>query len=71
MSETNIHEAVKERYGAIARSAGQASCCGPTCCGGGDKDVISSDLYSADETQGLPAEAVSAFSGTAAVSASL
>lgn len=63
MSETNIHDVVKARYGAIARSADRASCCGPSCCGGGDKDVISSDLYSADETRGLPAEAVSASLG--------
>jgi SAM-dependent methyltransferase len=63
MAATDIHDVVKERYGAIARSAGQASCCGPSCCGGGEKDVISSDLYSAAETAGLPAEAVSASLG--------
>jgi arsenite methyltransferase len=63
MSETHIHEVVRERYGAIARSAGQASCCGPSCCGGSDKDAISSDLYSADQTDGLPAEAVTASLG--------
>jgi len=63
MSDTQIHEVVRERYGAIARSKGETSCCGPSCCGGGDKDVISSDLYSPDETEGLPAEAVKASLG--------
>jgi SAM-dependent methyltransferase len=63
MSDTTIHEVVRERYGAIARSAGQTSCCAPSCCGGGDKDAISSDLYSQEETRDLPAEAVTASLG--------
>ena len=65
---TNI---VKEKYGAAARRAsggGQASCCGPTCCGGGSgeavkKDVITSDLYLAGETEVLPSAAVLASLG--------
>jgi len=62
-SLTEVHDVVKERYGAIARSAGEKSCCGPSCCGSGEKDTISSDLYSTDETAGLPTEAVSASLG--------
>ena len=55
MTEVSVQDAVKERYGAIARSAGQTSCCGSACgCG----DPITSNLYSEAETAGLPAEAV-------------
>jgi SAM-dependent methyltransferase len=58
MTDVNIHEVVRERYGRIARSAPGASCCEPTCCGGGEADPISSNLYSEAETTGVPAEAV-------------
>ncbi len=53
---TAIREAVQDKYGAIARSGGQTGCCGPAPCGCGDP--ITSNLYSDDETSGLPAEAV-------------
>ena len=56
MTEMNVQEAVREKYGAIARSAGTSGCCGPTACGCGDP--ISSNLYSDSETAGVPAEAV-------------
>ncbi len=59
MSETS--DAVREKYGAIARSVGAGSSCGPTACGCGDP--ISSRLYSEGETEGLPAEAVAASLG--------
>ena len=65
MSETNIKELVKEKYGEAARRAatgGDASCCAPACCGG-ERDPISSELYSLSETAGLPAAAVSASLG--------
>jgi arsenite methyltransferase len=65
MSETNIRDIVKEKYGEAARRAatgGEASCCAPACCDG-KKDPISSDLYSLSETAGLPAAAVSASLG--------
>src|SRR5437867_5074576 len=59
---SDIQQAVREKYGAIARSvshaSGQASCCGPTSCGCGDP--ISSNLYSDAEKSGLPADAVAA-----------
>ena len=56
MSNTQIQQAVREKYGEIARSVGKTGCCGPTACGCGDP--ITSDLYSADETAGLPDRAV-------------
>ena len=56
MSDVHVQEAVREKYGEIARSAGKTGCCGPAACGGGDP--ISSDLYSADQTAAVPAEAV-------------
>jgi len=59
MPETS--DAVREKYGAIARSVGAGSGCGPTACGCGDP--ISSDLYSERETEGLPAEALAASLG--------
>ncbi len=65
MSETSIKDMVKEKYGEAARRAatgGDASCCAPACCGG-EKDPITSDLYSLSETAGLPASAVSASLG--------
>jgi arsenite methyltransferase len=61
---TEIHEAVKEKYGAIAAavsSAKTASCCGPSPCGCGDS--ITSNLYSTKETSDLPADAVTASLG--------
>jgi arsenite methyltransferase len=60
MSE--IQQAVREKYGAIAASVRKTGgCCGPAACGGGDP--ISSNLYSEAETSGLPAEAVTASLG--------
>jgi SAM-dependent methyltransferase len=55
MSTTHVQDAVREKYGEIARSVG-AGCCGPTACGCGDP--ITSNLYSNAETAGLPSEAV-------------
>ncbi len=61
MSTTQVQNAIREKYGEIARAAGEASgCCGPTCgCG----DPITSNLYSSAETEGLPAAAVNASLG--------
>ena len=62
---TDIRTAVQEKYGAIATSVREGSdrkgCCGPAACGCGDP--ISSDLYTDDETNGLPGEAVIASLG--------
>ncbi len=64
MAETSIKDVVKEKYGEVARRAAteKTSCCAPTCCGG-ERDPITSDLYSLSETAGLPAAAVSASLG--------
>lgn len=64
MSEKVLQEAVKEKYGEVARrvSQGGAGCCGgATSCSG--KDPITSDLYSAGETADLPAEVLAASLG--------
>jgi arsenite methyltransferase len=56
MSTSQVQDAVREKYGEIARSVGKGGCCGPTSCGCGDP--ITSNLYSDAETSGLPADAV-------------
>jgi SAM-dependent methyltransferase len=56
MANTHVQDAVREKYGEIARTVGKTGCCGPTSCGCGDP--ITSDLYSAAETEGLPGDAV-------------
>jgi arsenite methyltransferase len=56
MGDTDVQAAVREKYGAIAKSVGQTSGCGPSACGCGDP--ITFDLYSDTETSDLPADAV-------------
>jgi arsenite methyltransferase len=59
---SNLTASVQARYGEIARnvSAGaKDSCCDSSCCG----DPISSDLYDARQTKGLPDKAVLASLG--------
>jgi len=56
MVQASIREAVREKYGEIARSRGTSSCCGTTACGGGDS--ITSNLYSDEEKAALPDAAV-------------
>ena len=61
---TDIQQAVRDRYGAIASSVtgvGNGGCCAPAPCACGDP--ISSNLYSDAETRGLPADAVTASLG--------
>ena len=62
---SDIQQAVRERYGAIASAVSQSSsttgCCGPASCGCGDP--ITSNLYSDAETRGLPPAAVAASLG--------
>jgi len=63
---SDIQQAVKEKYGAIATavresSTTKAGCCGPTTCG--CADPITSNLYSDVERNDLPAEAVAASLG--------
>ena len=62
---SDIQQAVRDKYGAIATAVKTAStkadCCGPTACGCGDP--ITSNLYSDAETSSLPADAVTASLG--------
>ncbi len=64
---SDIQQAVKEKYGAIATAVRESSatakvgCCGPTACGCGDP--ITSNLYSDAERGDLPADAVAASLG--------
>ena len=63
---SDIHESVREKYGAIATAvqstsdAASLGCCGSSC---GCSDPITSNLYSDAETKGVPAEAVAASLG--------
>ena len=56
MADTQVHQAVREKYGEIAKTGGQLGCCGPTACGCGDP--ITANLYSDAETADLPPEAL-------------
>ena len=62
---SDIRRAIQEKYGAIARAIRDApshsGCCAPTACGCGDP--ITSNLYTNEETNGLPAEALAASLG--------
>jgi arsenite methyltransferase len=58
-----LREVVQAKYGEAARNVreGGAACCGDSC--GGGRDPITSDLYEAAQTAGLPAEAMLASLG--------
>jgi SAM-dependent methyltransferase len=64
MSETNIQEAVKRKYGQAAK---QVVAGGTACCGSGGElsgcDPITKNLYDEAQKSGLPAEAVAASLG--------
>ena len=64
MSEPNIQEAVKQKYGEAAKRAASG---GSSCCGGGAElrgcDPITKDLYSDAEKGALPEKAVAASLG--------
>ncbi len=64
MSEANIQETVKKKYGEAAK---QVAAGGTACCGGGGElsgcDPITKDLYDEAQKSGLPAEAVAASLG--------
>ena len=64
MSEPNIQEAVKQKYGEAAKRAASG---GSSCCGGGAElsgcDPITKDLYSEAEKGALPQKAVAASLG--------
>ena len=59
---TEIHDAVREKYAALASAATQGgSCCGPSACGCGDP--ITSNLYTNEQTNGVPSTALTASLG--------
>jgi SAM-dependent methyltransferase len=64
MSDRNIKEIVKEKYGraALRIASGDNSCCSART-GTGECDPITSNLYEADDIAGLPADAVEASLG--------
>jgi SAM-dependent methyltransferase len=62
MSATDVRQAVRDKYGSIAKAVGDGGgCCGPAACGCGDP--ITSNLYSDAEKAELPHEAVAASLG--------
>jgi arsenite methyltransferase len=61
MATQSIEQAVREKYGEIARSVTASSGCGPSSCGCGGP--ITSGLYEATDTEGLPDLAVAASLG--------
>lgn len=65
MSDPRIKEIVREKYGEAARRAtsGGSSCCGGASAIAGATDPITSNLYDASQTLGLPAAALSASLG--------
>jgi arsenite methyltransferase len=65
MGDTSIKDIVKEKYGEAARRAttGGSACCGGASAIAGARDPITSNLYDASQTLGLPAAAVSASLG--------
>src|SRR5689334_12116771 len=67
LADEQLREQVRQRYGqaALRVTSGDAGCCGAEtgCCGGGEKDAITSDLYSALEAQEVPSEALLASLG--------
>jgi arsenite methyltransferase len=63
MSEPNIQEVVRQKYGAAAK---QVTSGGAACCGGGGLsgcDPITTNLYAEDQKSGLPAAAIAASLG--------
>ena len=58
MADAALKDAIKDKYGKAAAGARTGSCCGGSC-----GDPITSNLYDASETGGLPVEAVNASLG--------
>jgi SAM-dependent methyltransferase len=62
----DIREVVKQRYGQAVQavaSGAKPSCCGSAATGMGGTDPITRDLYAAEQTSGLPTEALLASFG--------
>jgi ubiquinone/menaquinone biosynthesis C-methylase UbiE len=60
-----IAERVRERYAraALQVQAGERSCCATECCSSAGDDPVTRDLYAAEQTAGVPDEAVLASLG--------
>ena len=65
METTTVKDIVKEKYGqaALRVTSGGSRCCGATAASGLGCDPITSNLYEAGQTQGVPEEAVLASLG--------
>src|SRR5262245_19701696 len=68
MTDANIKRVVRDKYGQAALrvvAGGEAACCSGSACADGETsaDPITSNLYSATETAGLPPKAVAASLG--------
>ena len=61
MATTNVQDAVRQKYGELAKAQATGGCGGPTACGCGDP--ITSNLYSDNEKAALPEAAVAASLG--------
>ena len=63
---SEVHQVVRDHYAAAAlrlQEQGATSCCGSGRCSTATADPVSGDLYSAEETAGLPGDAVVASLG--------
>ena len=58
MTQTDMKDAIREKYGKAATGVATGGCCGGDC-----GDPITANLYGAEETSSLPKEAVSASLG--------
>jgi arsenite methyltransferase len=65
MAETNIKDVVKEKYGnaALRVTSGGSSCCGAAPVNSCGCDPITSNLYDAEQSGGIPSEAMLASLG--------
>jgi len=65
MTDANIKDAVKEKYGSVALrvTTGGSSCCGAAPAKGSTCDPITSNLYDAAQAGQIPAEAMLASLG--------
>ena len=65
MSNTDLQEIIKEKYGqaALRVQSGGSPCCGGSATAGGSCDPVTSNLYDALQTQQIPEEAVLASLG--------
>ena len=63
MEGTSITDVVKEKYGQAAQAVRSGRDRGEGCCGGGECDPITSNLYAADQVGSVPEKALQASLG--------